>query len=420
MHKRSKTAIFGWVLGLIVLSLLQAGVTPLPQEAGGGCTPAATFRKARGCDDDVFAIEPAGDGTEGLYLGGGFTTYNGTPSNGIVRLNSDGSVDPGFVVGSGFDGLVSVIAGVEGGARTLYVGGGFKTYNGTPSSRIIRLKSDGSLDPAFVVGSGFDVDVSAISPVGGGTGDLYVGGAFKSYNGTRRNGIIRLNSDGSVDPAFAVGSGFSGMVSVIAKVEDGTGDIYVGGFFKTYNGTPSSRIIRLKSDGSLDPAFVVGSGFDVDVSAISPVGGGTGDLYVGGAFKSYNGTRRNGIIRLNSDGSVDPAFAVGSGFDPSLVETFSISSVFTIVPIEGGTGELYVGGPFTTYNGRGINRIVRLKSDGSVDPAFAVGSGFDACVNALAPVGGGTGDLYVGGDFTTYGTTVVDNIACLGASGLLQ
>jgi hypothetical protein len=37
-----------------------------------------------------------------------------------------------------------------------------------------------------------------------------VGGLFTSYNGTTSNRIIRLNSDGSVDSSFNIGTGVSG------------------------------------------------------------------------------------------------------------------------------------------------------------------------------------------------------------------
>jgi len=40
-----------------------------------------------------------------VYLGGSFTLYNKTSSNRIVLLKSDGSVDTAFNVGTGFAGV---------------------------------------------------------------------------------------------------------------------------------------------------------------------------------------------------------------------------------------------------------------------------------------------------------------------------
>jgi hypothetical protein len=46
-------------------------------------------------------------------------------------------------------------------------------------------------------------------------------------------------------------------------------------------------------------------------------------------------------------------------------------------------GKIVLGGRFTTFNTYSFNRIVRLNSDGSIDSSFSVGSGFDN-VYALA------------------------------------
>jgi hypothetical protein len=40
-------------------------------------------------------------------------------------------------------------------------------------------------------------------------------------------------------------------------------------------------------------------------------------------------------------------------------------------------GKIVLGGRFTTFNTYSFNRIVRLNSDGSIDSSFSVGSGFD-------------------------------------------
>jgi len=87
-----------------------------------------------------------------------------------------------------------------------------------------------------------------------------------------------------------------------------------------------------------------------------PAGDGTGDLYVGGAFTSYNSTPTNNLVRLNANGTVDPAFATGTGFD---------NTVFSVVPAGDGSGNVYVGGAFTMYQSTTLGRIARLNSKGS-------------------------------------------------------
>jgi hypothetical protein len=205
--------------------------------------------------------------------------------------------------------------------------------------------------------------------------------------------------------------GFNNSVSAITPAGDGSGDIYVGGDFTTYNGAGSNNIIRLNADGSADTAFVIGTGFNNGVRAIAPAGDGSGDIYVGGTFTAYNGAGSNNIIRLNADGLADTAFVIGTGFN---------FSVFAIAPAGDGSGDIYVGGFFIAYNGAGSNRIIRLNTDGSADTAFAIGTGFNNGVRAIVPAGDGSGDIYVGGEFTTYSTFLTDRIARLAIDGTVR
>ncbi|HKO30911.1 MAG TPA: delta-60 repeat domain-containing protein, partial [Nitrospiraceae bacterium] len=96
------------------------------------------------------------------------------------------------------------------------------------------------------------------------------------------------------------------------------------------------------------------------VFSVASLGDGSGNVnvYVGGAFTSYNGTVVNDLVRLQANGTVDPAFATGTGFN---------NTVFSIAPAGDKSGNLYVGGQFTSYQSITIGRIARLKSNGSVD-----------------------------------------------------
>lgn len=120
------------------------------------------FAVGIGFDADVVstalatALLPA---TEAIYVGGSFTTYQGVSANGLVRLNDDGSRDTlGFDVGTGFsdpNGIFpfSKVASVAEDAFTtdVFVGGGFTQYNGNAVNGIARLDIDAGLDPAFNV-----------------------------------------------------------------------------------------------------------------------------------------------------------------------------------------------------------------------------------------------------------------------------
>ena len=358
-------------------------------------------------NNTVLSTALTADGSGDVYVGGDFTTYDGAQTNRLVRLNGDGTIDPALPTALGFNGTVrSIVPAANGG--NLYVGGDFTTYNGIQEFRIVRVSANGAFDPAFVTGTGLNNSVHVIAPAADGSGDLYVGGAFSTYNGVAVNNLVRLNDDGTIDPSFVTGTGFNNTVYFVVPATDGSGDLYVGGAFTSYKGVTANNFVRLNADGTVDPSFVTGTGFDNTVYTIVPADDGSGDLYVGGAFTNYNGAVANDLVRLNSNGVIDLFFATGTGFN---------NTVFHAAPVGDGSGDVYVGGAFTTYNGMPANQVVRLNQNGTIDGVFSSGSGFSNTVFRVVPVGDGSGDVYVGGEFTQYQTTLIGRFVRLASTG---
>ena len=330
-----------------------------------------------GFNGTVSSIAVQSDGK--ILVGGAFTGYSGTTANYIIRLFSDGSIDNTFNTGTGFNNLVFSIA-IQSDDKIL-VGGAFTDYNGTTANNIIRLNTNGSIDNTFNTGTGFNGVLYSI--VIQSDDKILVGGQFADYNGTTANYIIRLNSNGSVDNTFNTGTGFDDEVRSIAIQSDDK--ILVGGQFTDYNGTTANNIIRLNTDGSVDNTFNYGTGFDNLVYSIAIQS--DGKILVGGEFTVYNGTGTNNIIRLNTDGSVDNTFNTGTGFDGTVL-SIAIQS----------DGKILVGGQFTDYNGTGVNYIIRLSTDGSVDYDINYGTDFNSEVRSIAIQS--DGNIMVGGAFT--------------------
>jgi len=363
-------------------------------------------------NNTVLSITLSADGSKDVYVGGDFTTYNGAQANRIVRLNADGTIDQAFVAASGFDANVRSIVPAAAQSGSIYVGGDFTTYNGVQKARIVRLNADGTVDPLFAIGTGFDHTVNIIALAGDGTGALYVGGAFSTYNGTPANRIVRLNADGTIDQNFVVASGFDNPVLTIVPVGDGSGDLYVGGAFTLYKGIDAMRIVRLTSAGSVNFAFPTTTGFDNTVQNMTLADDRSGKLYLGGDFTNYKGIPAIRLARLNSSGVLDLSLVTGTGFN---------NTVFSIVPAGDGTGKLYVGGAFTIYNGTQAqsNELVRLNQNGAKDFSFGTGQGLNDTVLKVVPVGDGSGDVYVGGQFTQYQLTLRGRFVRLTSTGAL-
>jgi uncharacterized delta-60 repeat protein len=332
-----------------------------------------------------------------VLVGGTFTTYQGTTRNRIARLNTDGSYDTSFNIGTGFNSTINTIA-IQSDSKVL-VGGAFTTYQGTTATnRIARLNTDGTYDTSFTTDSGFNIGVSTIAIQS--DSKVLVGGAFTTYRTLPKNRIARLNTDGSYDTSFNIGTGFNSNVNTIAIQSDGK--VLIGGTFTTYQGTTRNRIIRLNTDGSEDTSFNIGTGFNNTVSTISIQS--DDKILVGGTFTTYQGTTRNRIIRLNTDGSEDTSFNIGSGFG-NTVNKISIQS----------DGKILVGGFFSSYQDIIKNRIIRLNTDGSEDTSFNIGSGSNG--NIVTTLIRPDGKVLIGGTFTTYQGIIRSRITRLNTDG---
>jgi uncharacterized delta-60 repeat protein len=347
------------------------------------------FDPGSGVNAGVRSIVLQGDGK--VLIGGDFTTYNGTERDGIARLNADGGLDTSFTSSNGANASVRSIA-LQTDGKVL-IGGNFNTYNSTARNRIARLNANGSLDTGFDPGSGANTDVVSIALLA--DGKVLIGGSFTSYNGTARSGIARLNTNGGLDTGSNLGSGASNEVNSIALQADGK--LLIGG---------GNRVERLYADGSLDLSFNPGSfGTNTEISSVAAQA--DGKVLIGGRFTSYNGTARDGIARLNANGSLDTGFNPGSGANN---EVHSIA-----LQVD---GKSIIGGSFTSYNGTGRNRIARLNADGSLDTSFDPGIGVDGPVLSIALQA--DGKVLIRGDFTSYNGTERNCIARLNVDGSLD
>ena len=338
-----------------------------------------SFDIGEGFNSSVQTIAIQSDGK--ILVGGGFTTYKESSCPFMVRLNTDGSIDTSFNTGTGFNNQVETIA-IQSDGKIL-VGGHFGYFGTSPQNYITRLNTDGSVDTSFVTGSGFNNSVFTIAIQS--DDKILVSGYFSTFNGSTQNKIVRLNTDGSVDTSFSVGAGPNYYIFDIIQQTDGK--ILVGGYFTTFNGSTQNCITRLNTDGSVDTSFVTGSGFNSSVQTIDIQS--DGKILVGGAFGLYNGSPHQFMARLNTDGSEDSTFNIGTGFN-NQIETIAIQS----------DGKILVGGHFTYVDGSSHNRIMRLNTDGSVDSTLITGNGFDNGVLTIAIQS--NGKILAGGYFTAY------------------
>ncbi|MFZ4484166.1 MAG: Ig-like domain-containing protein, partial [Chthoniobacterales bacterium] len=168
--------------------------------------------------------------------------------------------------------------------------------------------------------------------------------------------------------------------------------------------------VRLPRPGESNPAFVSPSADNV-VRALSS--DGLGRIYIGGTFTALDGTfSAPRVARLLPSGTPDPAFFVGTGFN---------ADVRVLLHSESARG-LYVGGAFATYQGQPRVALARLTvgqtglADALPDAAFApVLAGVNPVVNAI--VEQYDGKIVIGGSFSSVNGTSTPNLARLNADG---
>lgn len=314
-----------------------------------------------GFNGNVSAIAVQSDNK--IIAAGTFSSYNGTTANRIVRLKTDGSIDSGFSSGVGLNGIVYAIA-IQGDGK-IVIGGSFTSYNGITKSNIARLNIDGSLDTSYTV----IVDNIIYALKLQSDGKILAGGSFSTCNNSFATKVCRINSTGTVDTTFKTTT--NGTIRSIYIQSDS--NIIIAGEFTSVDSFPAySRkyIARiLSSTGLNDTSFnTEGTGLNNFVRSIAIQS--DGKIVAGGDFTLYNGASAERLIRFNANGTRDTNYVSGTGFS-SLVYSLAIQS----------DGKIIAGGDFTSFGNAPSNRIVRLNIDGSKDSTFQIGKGFNWTIN---------------------------------------
>jgi uncharacterized delta-60 repeat protein/uncharacterized repeat protein (TIGR01451 family) len=350
-------------------------------------SPDTSFTPNPGFNGDVYSVGLQTNGQ--IVAAGAFSIVDNYPRNNIARLNADSSLDTSFLNGlAGANGSVQTVL-VQSDGR-IVAGGSFTKVDDLNRNGLVRLMSDGSLDSSFNAGAGGDSTIFALAETFLPDRRLLIGGSFLNMNGSSHPGLARLNNAGVLDSTFDPNLSINGTVYAIAVYPTNTiqgGKILIGGSFTAVDGVRRNGIARLNTDGTLDTGFDPGAGATNAVRALAIQL--DGNVLVGGSFTSFNGYALNHIARLNINGQVDTSFNVGAGADDT-VDAIVVQPDTHIVLV----------GLFSQANGVSRNRITRLLPDGTVDPAINFGLGADAYIDTIALQPNGM--MVIGGGFASF------------------
>ncbi|GAA4005035.1 delta-60 repeat domain-containing protein [Hymenobacter fastidiosus] len=394
----------------------------------------ASFVTGAGTNGQIRTFAVQADGK--VLVGGTFTTFNGQTVGNIVRLLSNGPLDASFTAGAGFNFQVfSLLIQTNGGTQlngSILASGSFTQYNGQPRNHVARLFDNGTLDASFNNGPGASTgSVNTVTQVG--SGQFLLAGGFVQYDGLAKSGLARTTASGANDASFTALAQPRGTLT--AAVPLANGKLLISGDFTEFNGTvlPAGPVRRLNADGTLDQTYtniynvflgaqpdgsfysLGNAGTQIQIVRLLPSGafdnsftapafGSTtgpfprnvvvqpdGRVLAFGSFTTFGGAARNGIVRLNANGTLDNSFV-----PPASTQTRNVISATVQV-----SGKIVVAYQETGTGAAVGTRLIRLNADGTLDNTFAVGTG--ASANSFFSVlAQPDGKLLLSGDFVSF------------------
>lgn len=361
MKTRSRTA--GMLGALVILCAPSAFALPPgdPDLSFGGTGRVTTDVGGEGRSTVVLVQ------TDGKIVLGGTRTVAASQDFALTRYGADGVLDSSF--GTGGKVTTELGSDTDQIVRVLEQPDGKLIAVGQSAFHIIlaRYLADGSLDSSFGFGGkastdcggGCSVADAVLQPDGA---IVAAGGRFDTPSGGPDFQLVRYLPDGTLDAGFGAGgvvltdfpSGRQDTAFALALQTDGK--LIATGVTVTSATDSNVGVVRYDTNGSLDPTFGTG-GFVVPTSAQHEEGFDVA-LYPDGRMLVSS---RDSIIRMLPDGSLDPTFGTGgvSATTGAFPHRIAIQSSGDIVAAFEGTGS-------------GIH-LWRFDPQGVLDPTFGVG-----------------------------------------------
>ena len=176
-------------------------------------------------------------------------------------------------------------------------------------------------------------------------------GTFRRNESGSIGYLVRFNTDFTPDQSFNKAvEPLAGTILSVRPLASGK-LLVVGEGTLTLAGVSRQDLLRLNADGTPDATFDAGTASTTGYGlVVEPLA--SGQLLVGGSFSSYNGVARSKVVRLTATGGVDTSFA------PAQL-TASVKRL-AVQP----DGKILVGGE------RGLG-LLRLTASGGLDGSFS-------------------------------------------------
>lgn len=302
-------------------------------------------------------------------------------------LAQDGSPDITFGINSyaitDFDGKEDQFRAIVGTSDGGAIAAGFSSFDSTFwQYSLVKYQADGSLDASFA--NGGKLDYGFPGQVNDFLSDLHMrpdgrliacGSTDNLTDFIRRIGLLQLNPDGTLDNTFGT-NGASVLIhpdsvsmSVPSMVLQPDGKAVMCGALSV---SPQEfLLVRVNSDGSLDPSFGIGG-----VSSFSALPNGSiawdveilpnGNYMIAGQAIDMNVDQHTLLAMILPSGQLETTFG-NSGI---LVENFGDQEQYYSVKTHNGTHILCAG--YNEMNGNRDGVIRRYDMNGNLDLTFGI------------------------------------------------
>ena len=313
-----------------------------------------------------------GDGL--VYVGGQFSTIGGATRNDLAAITAAGAAT---AWNPNLNGAVWHI--IISSSKVLYAAGSFTTVNGGSARGYIAAwdVSTATTGAALAWNPNANGIVWWSAPVGT---TLYIGGQFTTVGGQTRNYIAAVDQGTGLATTWTP----SASAQVYTLTTDAS-SVLAGGPFTAVSAGRSNVVAVQSSNGAILP-FNPGVTGTVDSLLLS----GT-TLYVGGALTAV------GATAITDLAAIDTTSGALTGFAPAL------NGAVDALALSGTT--LYAGGAFTTASGSTRNRAAAWSTSSGALAAW--NPNCNNTVDALAIDGA---DVLLGGAFTTLGGATVTRL----------
>jgi hypothetical protein len=295
--------------------------------------------------------------TAGVYVGGSFTSLNGTSRHRLAQLSLPSAA--AATLGAWDPNAGQTVRSIAkftpaSGTPSIFAGGDFLVLGGETRNNVAELAPNGTFTAWAPAGTNGAVKAIAVQ-----CGVAYVGGAFTThlaaFDLTSAAAVPWASADGAVNTIVATASG-----------------VYVGGAFANAGGAPRANVALIDASG-------VATGWNPGTDgAVNAIAVGPSSVFLGGAFANAGGAGRSNIAEIDGTG-------VATGWDPSADGAVNALAVTA--------DGVYAGGGFSTIAGQARSRLAFIANDGS---ASAWDPGADGDVYAIRLIGS---KLLVGGNF---------------------